>query len=226
LWSGYSFISPSITSSLKAMWPSITISAVAGTGKSTARRQQLPAARRTGRRGSGSRRRLREAASPDEGKTGFDAEGQHDRHGPAQTLRCERVVAIVGKRPPTGPAGPRRTAGLRRTAVLPSSPPPRPGALRLHGDRSGPDRGDLRILGEPHSRSRPSRPERPAQLRPRRGQCRRPGPVGTTTVTITDDLPSVELQMVWKRDNTSAMLEILVETARGVAHDKGWNEAA
>jgi hypothetical protein len=36
----------------------------------------------------------------------------------------------------------------------------------------------------------------------------------------------VELQMVWKRDNTSAMLEILVETARGVAHDKGWNEAA
>jgi hypothetical protein len=52
------------------------------------------------------------------------------------------------------------------------------------------------------------------------------GPVGTTTVAISDDLPTLELQMVWKRDNTSAVLEILVETARGVADDEGWIEAA
>ena len=51
-------------------------------------------------------------------------------------------------------------------------------------------------------------------------------PVGTTTIPIIDDLPALELQMVWKRDNTSAMLGILVETARGVAHDEGWTEAA
>jgi DNA-binding transcriptional LysR family regulator len=51
-------------------------------------------------------------------------------------------------------------------------------------------------------------------------------PVGTATVAIIDDLPALELQMVWKRDNTSAILEILVETARGVAHDEGWKEAA
>jgi DNA-binding transcriptional LysR family regulator len=51
-------------------------------------------------------------------------------------------------------------------------------------------------------------------------------PVGTTTVDIVDDLPDLELQMVWKRDNSSAILELLVETARGLAHDEGWNEAA
>jgi hypothetical protein len=50
-------------------------------------------------------------------------------------------------------------------------------------------------------------------------------PVGTATVAVIDDLPTLDLQMVWKRDNSSAMLEVFLETARGVAHDEGWNEA-
>jgi DNA-binding transcriptional LysR family regulator len=48
-------------------------------------------------------------------------------------------------------------------------------------------------------------------------------PVGTATIAITDDLPALELQMVWKRDNTSATLQIFIDTARGVAHCEGWN---
>jgi hypothetical protein len=32
--------------------------------------------------------------------------------------------------------------------------------------------------------------------------------------------------MVWKRDNTSAIREIFVDTARGVAHQEGWNDPA
>jgi hypothetical protein len=47
-------------------------------------------------------------------------------------------------------------------------------------------------------------------------------PVGTATIAITDDLPALELQMVWKRDNTSAILETFIDTARGVAHCEGW----
>jgi DNA-binding transcriptional LysR family regulator len=51
-------------------------------------------------------------------------------------------------------------------------------------------------------------------------------PVGTTTIAITDDLPALELQMVWKRDNTSATLKMFIDTARGVAHCEGWNNPA
>jgi hypothetical protein len=47
-------------------------------------------------------------------------------------------------------------------------------------------------------------------------------PVGTATVAITDDLPALELQMVWKRDNTPAIVEISIDTARSVARYKGW----
>jgi hypothetical protein len=47
-------------------------------------------------------------------------------------------------------------------------------------------------------------------------------PVGTATIAITDDLPALELQMVSKRDNTSAILELFIETARAVARHKGW----
>ena len=49
-------------------------------------------------------------------------------------------------------------------------------------------------------------------------------PVGTATVELIDDLPNLELHMVWRRDNTSAILEILVETARAVALEEGWIE--
>ena len=49
-------------------------------------------------------------------------------------------------------------------------------------------------------------------------------PVRTATIAITDDLPTLELQMIWKRDNTSAIREIFVDTARSVAHQEGWND--
>lgn len=49
-------------------------------------------------------------------------------------------------------------------------------------------------------------------------------PVGTATIAIIDDLPSLELQMVWKRDNTSATLEIFIDTARDVASREGWDD--
>lgn len=51
-------------------------------------------------------------------------------------------------------------------------------------------------------------------------------PVGTATVAITDDLPTLELQMVWRRDNTSTIREIFVDTARDVADREGWNNQA
>jgi hypothetical protein len=51
-------------------------------------------------------------------------------------------------------------------------------------------------------------------------------PVGTATVAITDRLPELELQMVWKRDNISPILEIFIDTARDVAHHEGWNDPA
>jgi hypothetical protein len=47
-------------------------------------------------------------------------------------------------------------------------------------------------------------------------------PLGTATIAITDDLPALELQMVWKRENTPAIVEIFTDIARGVARDKGW----
>jgi len=31
--------------------------------------------------------------------------------------------------------------------------------------------------------------------------------------------------MAWKRDNLSAALKIFIDTARGVAHCEGWNDA-
>jgi hypothetical protein len=32
--------------------------------------------------------------------------------------------------------------------------------------------------------------------------------------------------MVWKRDNTSAILQIFIDTARDVARREGWNDPA
>jgi hypothetical protein len=110
-----------------------------------------------------------------------------------ETLRYERLVAVVGEDQPTGPARPCRTARLRRTAVLPPSLPPRPGALRLHDNR--PERtgetfeyweSPIHGLGHLDLSDRRS-------FRPRRRQCRRPVPAGTTTVAIIDDLPNLEL---------------------------------
>jgi DNA-binding transcriptional LysR family regulator len=48
-------------------------------------------------------------------------------------------------------------------------------------------------------------------------------PVGTATIALTDDLLPLNLQMVWKRDNASATLGTLIDTARTVARSEGWS---
>lgn len=49
-------------------------------------------------------------------------------------------------------------------------------------------------------------------------------PVGTATLTLVDDLPPLELQMVWRRDNNSAALKVFLDAARRLAADEGWYE--
>ena len=47
-------------------------------------------------------------------------------------------------------------------------------------------------------------------------------PIGTATIAITDDLPRLTLEMVWRRDAVSAALGVLVSTARELARREGW----
>jgi hypothetical protein len=49
-------------------------------------------------------------------------------------------------------------------------------------------------------------------------------PVGTATIALTDDLPVLELHLVWRRENTSTTLATLLDTARDLAHREGWVE--
>ena len=143
-----------------------------------------------------------------------------------ETLRCEHLVAVVGEDHPVVQHG---RAALRDFAGQRFCHPPRrlaPGRfdfMRTALERTGETfeywESPIHGLGHLDLSDRRSFALVVASVV---GQV----PVGTTTVAIIDDLPTLELQMVWKRDNTSAILEILVETARGVAHDEGWNEAA
>lgn len=50
-------------------------------------------------------------------------------------------------------------------------------------------------------------------------------PVGTATVAVADDLPPLELEMVWRRNDVSAALRVLIDTARRLAEDEGWRDA-
>jgi DNA-binding transcriptional LysR family regulator len=143
-----------------------------------------------------------------------------------ETLRCERLVAVVGDAHPLVPHG---RAALRDFAGQRFCHPPRrlaPGrydfmasALERTGETFEYWESPIHGLGH-------------LDLSDRRsfalvvGSVAGQTPVGTATVAITDDLPTLELQMVWKRDNTSAILEIFVDTARGVANQEGWNDPA
>ena len=95
---------------------------------------------------------------------------------PAQNAAPRRRRRGCRRRPSSGRLREGRTGGLRWTAVLSPSSPPRPWPRRFHDDRPGADRGDFRTMGEPHPRPGPSRLERREQLRPRRGQRGWPGP--------------------------------------------------
>jgi DNA-binding transcriptional LysR family regulator len=143
-----------------------------------------------------------------------------------ETLRCERLIAVVDEGHPLARHG---RASLRDFARQRFCQPSR---------RLAPDRHDLMTSALERTGETFEYWESPIHglghldLRDRRsfalvaasvvGQV----PVGTTTIAITDDLPALELQMVWKRDNTSATLKMFIDTARGVAHCEGWIDPA
>jgi DNA-binding transcriptional LysR family regulator len=139
-----------------------------------------------------------------------------------ETLRCEGLVAVVGEGHPLAACG---RAGLRDFAGQPFCHPPRrlvPGrydfmmaALERTGEAFEYWESPIHGLGHLDLSDRRSFALVVASVA---GQV----PVGTATVAITDDLPALELQMVWKRDNTSAILEIFTGTARIVARDRAW----
>ena len=139
-----------------------------------------------------------------------------------ETLRCEGLVAVVGEGHPLAGCGP---AGLRDFAGQRFCHPPRrlvPGrydfmmaALERTGVTFEYWESPIHGLGHLDLSDRRSFALVVASVS---GQV----PVGTATVAITDDLPPLELQMIWKRDNTSAILEIFTATARDVARHKGW----
>jgi DNA-binding transcriptional LysR family regulator len=143
-----------------------------------------------------------------------------------ETLRCERLVAVVSEAHPLVASG---RAALRDFAGQRFCHPPR---------RLAPGRYDFMTTALERTGETFEYWESPIHglghldLSDRRSFALVVGsvvgqvPVGTATVAITDDLPTLELQMVWKRDNTSAIREIFVDTARGVAQQEGWNDPA
>jgi DNA-binding transcriptional LysR family regulator len=143
-----------------------------------------------------------------------------------ETLRCERLVAVVGEGHPLVPYG---RAALRDFAGQRFCHPPR---------RLAPGRYDFMTTALERTGESFEYWESPIHglghldLSDQRSFALVVGsvvgqvPVGTATVAITDDLPALELQMVWKRDNDSAILRIFVDTARGVAHQEGWTDPA
>jgi DNA-binding transcriptional LysR family regulator len=143
-----------------------------------------------------------------------------------ETLRCERLVAVVGENHPLVQLG---RAALRDFAGQRFCHPPR---------RLAPGRYDFMTTALERTGETFEYWESPIHglghldLSDRRSFALVVGsvvgqvPVGTATIAITDDLPALELQMVWKRDDTSAIRDTFVETARAVAHQEGWSDPA
>ncbi|MCO6006228.1 LysR family transcriptional regulator [Actinoallomurus purpureus] len=141
-----------------------------------------------------------------------------------ETLRCERIVAVVDE----GHALVRRgRVGLREFAGQRFCHPAR---------RLAPDRYDfmakaLERTGETFEYwESPIHGLSHLDLQDRRSFALVAAsvvgrvPVGTVTIALTDDVPPLELQMVWKRSNASAALRLLIDTARDVARREGWND--
>lgn len=133
-----------------------------------------------------------------------------------ETLRCERLVAVVDESHRLvqhGRAGLREFAGQRFCHPSRRLAPDRydfmTAALQRTGEIFEYWESPIHGLGHLDLRDRRSFALVVASVA---GQV----PVGTATIAITDDLPTLELQMVWKRDNTSATLEIFIDTTRGV----------
>jgi DNA-binding transcriptional LysR family regulator len=140
-----------------------------------------------------------------------------------ETLRCEHVVVVVDEAHPLARRG---RAALREFAGQRFCHPPR----RLAPDRFEFMAAALERTGEIFEYwESPIHGLGHLDLQDRHsfalvaGSATGQVPVGTATVAITDDLPSLNLQMVWKRDNTSPTLKILIDTAREIARRNGWN---
>lgn len=140
-----------------------------------------------------------------------------------ETLRNERVVAVVDEGHPLARQG---RVGLREFAGQRFCHPPR----RLAPDRYDFMAAALDRTGETFEyRESPIHGLGHLDLHDRRsfalvaaGVVGRV-PVGTTTLALTDDLPPLTLQMVWKRGNTSTALGLLLDTAREVARREQWD---
>jgi DNA-binding transcriptional LysR family regulator len=141
-----------------------------------------------------------------------------------ETLRCERVIAVVDENHPLahhGRASLRDFAGQRFCQTPRRLAPGRHDYMTAALERTGEtfEYSESPIHGLGH-----------LDLSDRRSfalvvaSAAGKVPVGTTTIAITDDLPTMELQMVWKRDHTSATLELFIDTARGLALREGWND--
>lgn len=139
-----------------------------------------------------------------------------------ETLRPEGLVAVVGE---SHPLAGRETAALREFAgqrfchphhnLAPGRHAYMISALRQSGEtfeyRESPVHGLSHLdLADGHSFA----------LVPDSAVGR--VPVGTATIAITDDLPCLTLEMVWRRDTVSAALGVLVSTARELARREGW----
>lgn len=139
-------------------------------------------------------------------------------------LRDERVVAVVDEGHPLAGGGP---VGLRDFAGQRFCHPPR---------RLAPDRYDFMVTalertGEAFEyRENPIHGLGHLDLHDRRSFALVAAsavgrvPVGCTTLALTDALPPLALEMVWKRGNTSTALGFLLDTARGVARREHWRD--
>ncbi|MEV6008804.1 LysR family transcriptional regulator [Streptomyces sp. NPDC051976] len=140
----------------------------------------------------------------------------------SEPLRRERLVAVVADGHPLARQG---RAGLREFAGQRFCHPPR---------RLAPDRYDFMAAALERTGETFTFWENPIHglghldLQDGRsfalvsGSAAGRVPLGTTTVALTDDLPPLDLRMVWKRDNTSPALGLLISTAREVARREGW----
>lgn len=139
-----------------------------------------------------------------------------------EPLRRERLVAVVDERHPLALRG---SAALREFAGQRFCHPP----SRLAPDRYNLMAGMLARTGEVFEFSEnPIHGLAHLNLRDRRSFALVSAsvvgrvPVGTATVVLTDDLPVLELQLVWRRENTSTTLATLLDTARELAYREGW----
>lgn len=142
-----------------------------------------------------------------------------------ETLRSERVVAVVDEHHPLALRG---RAALREFSGQRFCHPPR---------RLAPDRYDYMARALERAGGTYEFSENPVHglshldLHDRRsfalvvGSMAGRVPVGTATVTLTDDLPPLELQMVWLQGNASPALTLLIDTARRLADHEGWKHA-